>query len=142
VLEDIRDDNRIHVPSGSARVAWVDTRDVGEAGARALLDPGSRGAAWTLTGAEARSFSEVAHLLTDVLGRTITYEAASIPGYVWHLTRRRGRGWGRALVQTVLHVALRFGIEARVDPTLASVLGRRPRSIAETIADHRHLWSQ
>jgi len=140
--QDIRDDDRLYVPAGHQPVSWVDTRDLGEAAVQAFLDPPEGGRAWTLTGAETRTFAEVAELLTEALGRPIRYEAASIPGYLWHQRHRRGTPWAPALVYTVLHTAIRFGAERRVDDTLARVLGRAPRTIADTIADHLHLWQR
>lgn len=138
--DDIRHDGRLYVPAGRGRVAWVDTRDLGEAAARALLDPGPGVRAWTLTGGEARSFDEVASLLTRALGRPVHYDEASIPGHLRHLRRRHGLPWTAALVQTLLHAGLRSGAEARVDPTLERVLGRPPRTVADTIRDHLEAW--
>jgi len=138
---DIRDDDRIYVPAGRQPVSWVDTRDLGEAAAAAFLRDDARGAAWLLTGPEARTFADVAASLTRHLGRPIRYVPASIVGYLRHL-RGQGLPWGPALVYTVLHTAIRFGAEARVDPTLGDVLGRRPRTIDDTIRDHLDLWQR
>jgi uncharacterized protein YbjT (DUF2867 family) len=138
--EDIRDDDRLYVPAGQEAVSWVDTRDLGEAAARAFLTEDARGQAWLLTGREARTYQEVAGLLSEELGRSIRYQPASVPGYLYHLRRRRGLPWAPAVVYTVLHTAIRMGAERRVDPTLAAVLGRPPRTIADTITDHLDLW--
>lgn len=138
--QDIRDQDRLYVPAGREAVSWVDTRDLGEAAARAFLDPTARNTAWTLTGGETRTFAEVAALLSGHLGRAIRYQQATIPGYLWHLLRRRHLPWSAALVFTVLHTAIRFGAENRVDPTLERVLGRPPRTIEDTIRDHLDLW--
>jgi nucleoside-diphosphate-sugar epimerase len=137
---DIRDDDRIFVPAGGESVSWVDTRDLGEAAARAFLDPAAKGQAWTLTGGEARTFEEVASLLTEHLGRPIRYQPASLAGYLWHLRRHRHLPLAQAVVYAVLHTAIRFGAERRVDPTLQAVLGRTPRTIDDTIRDHLDLW--
>lgn len=139
--EDIRDDDRLYVPAGAEAVSWVDTRDVGEAAARAFLTDDAKGRAWLLTGREARTFSEVAASLSRHLGRPIRYEPAALPGYVRHL-RRRGMAWSQTLVYAVLHTAIRFGAERRADPTLERVLGRPPRTIDDTIADHLDLWKR
>ena len=140
--DDIREDDRIYVPAGHQPVSWVDTRDLGEAAARAFVESDARNAAWTLTGGETRTFDEVAQLLSDLLGRSIRYEPASIPGYLCHLRRARSLPWAPSVVYTVLHTAIRFGAESRVDPTLQRVLGRAPRTIEDTIRDHLHLWSR
>jgi uncharacterized protein YbjT (DUF2867 family) len=137
---DIRDDDRIYVPAGRGRVAFVDVADIGELAARVLLAPAAhRGQAYVLTGPEALSFEEAAAVLSQALGRPIRYEAASVVGYVTHL-RKRGLPWAQAFVQAALHVGLRFGQAEPVDPTLPALLGRPARRFAEYVLEHCHLW--
>ncbi|MBI2395974.1 MAG: NAD(P)H-binding protein [Deltaproteobacteria bacterium] len=139
-LRDVRDDDRVYVPAGDGVVTFVDVRDVGEVAAMALTAPEQhREKAYTLTGPEAVSFARAAELLSAALGRMIRYEPASILGYGLHL-RRRGLPPLQALVQTILHVGLRFGQAAVVDPTLAQVLGRAPRTLAEYVRDRADVW--
>ncbi|WP_299518103.1 SDR family oxidoreductase [uncultured Serinicoccus sp.] len=138
--EDIRRDDRLYVPAGRGQVAFVDVRDIGEVAAQVLVEPsGHVGAAYELTGPQAVTFDEVAALLSDALGRPIRYEPASALGYARHL-RRDGLPLAQTLVQTVLHVGLRRGDAAAVDPTLGRLLGHQPRTVADVIADHTHLW--
>lgn len=140
-LEDIRDDDRLYVPAGRGRVTFVDLRDVAEIAARALLEPDAHDArAYTLTGPRADTFDDVAAALTQSLGRPIHYEPASGFGYLAHLTRKRGLSAGQALVQTVLHVGLRFGQAETVDPALERLLGRPPRTIDDYVRDHAEIW--
>ena len=137
---DITADDRIYLPAGRGRAAFIDTRDVGEVAAAVFADPGRhRGAGYTLTGGQALDFDEVAALLTEILGRPIRYQAASVAGYLWHLHRRR-LPLVPAVVQTVLHTGLRRGQAQLVDPTLARLLGRAPRTLDRYIRDHRELW--
>jgi uncharacterized protein YbjT (DUF2867 family) len=137
---DLLEDDRLYVPAGRGRAAFVDVRDVAEVAARALQSPAEHaGRAWTLTGPEALSFDEAARLLTAALGRPIRYEAASVPGYARHL-RARGLPWGQVAVQAVLHVGLRLGQAAAVDPTLPRLLGRPARTLADYVRDHAGLW--
>jgi uncharacterized protein YbjT (DUF2867 family) len=137
---DVREDDRLFVPAGDARVAFVDVRDVGEVAAAALAVPAAhRGRAYDLTGPAAVTFAEVARLLTAVLGRPVRYEPATAAGYVRHL-RARGLPAAQAAVQTVLHAGLRRGQAERVDPTLGRLLGRPPRTVAQYLRDHAGLW--
>ena len=62
-------------------------------------------------------------------------------GYARHL-RRRATPWAQVAVQTALHVGLRFGNGARVDPTLGRLLARAPRDLDAYIADHVGLWAR
>lgn len=139
--EDIVRDDRVYVPAGRGRAAFVDLRDVGDVAADALLHPEAhRGQAYTLTGPRAFSFAEVAWALTQATGRAIRYDAASALGYAAHLVRQ-GAPLAQAAVQTVLHVGLRFGQAQAIDPTLERLLGRRPRSVLDYIRDHASLWT-
>lgn len=138
--QDIREEDRLYVPAGAGRVAFVDVRDLGTVTAGIFADPAPHvGQAYTLTGPEAVGFDQVAGWLSESLGRPIRYEPASILGYVGHL-RRRHLPWGQIAVQTILHAGLRLGQAATVDPTLGRLLGRPPHTVRDVIRDTRTLW--
>ena len=138
--KDIVEDDRIYVPAGHAPVNWIDVRDIAEVAAIVLTDPvPHRGQSYTLTGPRAMPWSEVTGALTAALGRPIHYEPASVLGYAFHLSRQ-GLPRGAILVQTILHVLLRFGQGATIDPTLEHILGRPGRTVAEYIDDHARVW--
>ena len=139
---DIVERDRIFVPAGRGRVTFVDVRDVAEVAAAAFAVPAEHDRrAYRLTGPDAIDFTRAATELTQVLGRSIRYQAASIVGYALHL-RNRDMPWAQVMVQTILHVGLRFGQAERVDPTLERLLGHRPRSLADYLRDHRELWAR
>lgn len=132
---DIVEDGRIFVPAGAGRVAFVDVHDVGDVAARVFGSPEQfRGRALTLTGPEAITFADAARALSSTLHREVRYVPASVAGYAWHLRRRRKMPWKQIAIQTVLHVGLRRGDAEAVDPTLARVLGRAPRTMGQYIA--------
>jgi uncharacterized protein YbjT (DUF2867 family) len=138
--DDILDDDRIYVPAGHAPVNWIDVRDVAEVAALVLSAPARhRGQSYTLTGPGPVSWSEVVDALSAAVGRPIRYEPASVLGYARHLSRR-GLPRGAILVQTVLHVLLRFGQGATMDATLGQLLGRPGRTVREYIADRAQRW--
>lgn len=139
---DLIEESRLYVPAGQGRVAFIDARDIAAVATRALLQPAEfAGQALLLTGPEAITFTEAAATLSAALGRTIRYQPASIPGYCWHLRRRRGLAWMQIAVQTILHVGLRRGDAAAVDPTLERLLGKRARALADYVRDSVGLWS-
>lgn len=138
--EDIVKDDRVFLPAGAGRVAFIDTRDIAEVAAKILIDSTAHQAkTYTLTGAEALSFYEVASILSEELDRTITYDPASVPGYGFHLLRRK-MPLEQILIQTILHVGLRFGQAEAVDETLPQLLQHPSRSLRTYIQDHRQLW--
>jgi uncharacterized protein YbjT (DUF2867 family) len=138
--QDIVEDDRLFVPAGKGLVAFIDGRDIAEVAVSALVEPDQHeGQIYTLTGSEAISFDQVAALLSKELGRTVVYKPASIPTYSWHLRRRR-MPIAQIIVQTILHVGLRYGQAEAVDDTLPRLLEHPPHSMRDYIHDHRSLW--
>lgn len=139
--DDIMQDDRIYVPAGNGKVTFVDLRDVGKVAAETLTSSEQHQAAtYTLTGPASYSFYEVADMLSKHLNRKINYVPASIPGYFFHLFKNRNLGIKQSLVQTILHVGLRYGHAKEVDPTLEHLLNREPNTVETYIQDHKDIW--
>jgi uncharacterized protein YbjT (DUF2867 family) len=140
-LRDINEDSRLYVPAAHGKVAFLDVFDVGDVAARVLAAPASFGGkALHLTGPEAMTFFDVAHILSQRIGRPITYRPATMLGYAWHLRHRRKMAWMQIMVQTILHVGLRKGDAEGVSPVVQDILGRSPRGLATYVEAALHLW--
>ncbi len=138
---DIVRDDRIFLPAGQGRAAFIDVRDLGDVVATVFADPAAhRSTGYTLTGSLAVDFQEVAVVLTRELGRPIRYQPANVLTYMRHL-KGQGLPAPQVLVQTILHTGLRRGQASRVDPTLAALLGHPPRTLQQYVHDHRTIWS-
>jgi len=138
---DIVGDDRIYLPAGWGRVAFIDVRDLGDVAARVFANPAAhRSAGYALTGSRALDFEEVAAVLSAELGRPIRYQSASVLAYMRHL-KVQGLAAPQVLVQTILHTRLRRGQAQKVDPTLAALLGHPPRTVQQYVHDHRTTWS-
>ncbi len=141
-LADLIEASRVYVPAGAGEVAFVDVRDVGRVAAGIFREPAAhRGKAYVLTGPRRFTFSAAAALLTRELKRPIRYEAASIAGYAWHLWRARRMSPMQVAIQTYLHVGLRKGDAAAVDPTLERLLGGRPHDLEQYFIDRATTWA-
>ena len=64
---------RIYQPMKSGRLGMIDARDVGEAAAKVLTEDGHEGKVYTLTGPAAINFYDVAEVLSEVLGKEVSY---------------------------------------------------------------------
>ena len=137
--EDIRDKNEIFLPCGQARVSFVDVRDIGEAGAKVLLEDGHQMQAYTLTGPEALTYQEVADLYTEVLGRKISYTNPS-PLLFRRTMLSRGIEKPFANVMTVLYLTTRFGMARQVTTDLPQLLGHPAATMRQFVSDHRQVW--
>lgn len=139
--QELREHSRLRLACGSGRVSFVDTRDVAAVASRVLVDPDAHPAGpRTLTGPEALDFSQAAALLSDELGRQISYEPCSL------LTRRRtlreqGAEPAYVRVQLVIDVTTRLGLAKRVTRGVEDVLGRPATTLGSFVHDHRDSWA-
>jgi uncharacterized protein YbjT (DUF2867 family) len=133
----IRKDGEIAVPAGRGRSAFLDADDIGRACAAVLAAPTEHdGRGYELTGPEALTFGGVAEVMTQVLGRSIRYRPASVPGFVLREVRR-GRPASMALVMAALYTVQRVGRAAPFRPDLERLTGRAPTSLAAYVARER-----
>lgn len=131
-LADIRDRDEIVVPAGRGSTAFVDAVDVGQVAAAALVDPQRhRNRAWTPTGPSALTYTEVARILTRVLGRTIRYPRPGVIRYAVHAHRALGMPWGKIVVTTAIYTLARFGRAADLTTDVQAVLGRPPTGFGD-----------
>ena len=138
--KDIRDADRIYLPAGSGKAAFIDVRDIAQVAALAFSKPDSHlGQTWQLSGPAALDFDKVASILSSELNRFIRYDRASVLGYALHLYRQHLPAM-QILVQTLLHVGLRFGQGATVTADIQQLLGRGATPLHTYVQDHAALW--
>jgi uncharacterized protein YbjT (DUF2867 family) len=136
---EIRDDSEIRLPVGKAKTSFIDVRDIGAVAAKVLSEPTDEKTALTLTGSESLDYYQVADILTEVLGRKITY---THPDPVTFAIRQKstGRSWGMTLVMTLLYVMTRNGSADIVTDDVEKVLGRPPITFRQYAEDTKAAW--
>jgi uncharacterized protein YbjT (DUF2867 family) len=72
----------IGLPVGDVPEPFVDVDDLADVAVAALTQPGHDGRTYELTGPAALTFTDVARILSDATGRTITYVQVSADEYV------------------------------------------------------------
>jgi len=117
----------------------VDARDVAAVAARALVEPGHEGRAYTPTGSRALTYDEVAPILTAELGRPIRY---ANPGPLAYWRRMRARGMPRTMVGVTLgiYTAARLGLAAGITDDVERITGRPPIEFEAFAAHARAAW--
>jgi len=131
----IQSDGVIALPAADSKTTFIDARDIGEAAAVALTSPAHLGKAYTLTGPEALTYAEAAAILSEVAGRTIRYESIDDARFGKALAAA-GLPPDYAGLLTALFGFVRQGAASQVDPSLAAILGRAPRSLKDYARDH------
>ncbi len=139
-LAEIRDRSEIFVPAGNGRTNFVDVADIAAVAAQALAEGKHLNTALTLTGPEALTYSEIAEMLTDVLGRTITYVNPSVLRFVWQKVVREKMKFGFVLIMVALYSVAKLGKAATLTDTIARVLGRPPRPFRQFVEENKGVW--
>lgn len=130
LVHEIRNNNKIFIPSGKAKFTWVDARDIGLVGAHVLNDfEKYRNRPYVITGSEQKSFAEVAALLSQVLGRQVVYESPSLMKF-FREKRKLGIPKMMVFVMIMLHFLPR--LSGNINPlsdTVQTITGRLPGSL-------------
>jgi uncharacterized protein YbjT (DUF2867 family) len=116
------------------RVSFIDAGDIGRVAAEALTADQTPAPVLEVTGPEALTWFEVAELMSDVLGRTITH----VPTPTDTLAQgMRALGRPEWLVEHVVELAVLMSEPkaAEVTDTVEDVTGRPPRSLTEFLTD-------
>lgn len=129
-------DRRIFAASGDGKIPFVDTRDIAAVAAVTLTHSGHDGKKYVLTGPEALSYFDVARILSDVVGRPITYVPLSIEEARERMTRAGDPPWAIDGILALAAYQRAGGPTALVYDTVQEILGRPPRSLAEFVKDH------
>jgi uncharacterized protein YbjT (DUF2867 family) len=138
---DIRDRDRIVVPAGAGRTAFVDAHDVAAVAAAALLEPGAHAArVWTPTG-PALTYDQVAAVLSAELGRPIGYQRPGVLAFARHARTVLGLPAPMIAVTTVLHTTARLGLAAFETDDVLRVTGKPPTTLAAFAHRERAAWT-
>ncbi|MET0447901.1 MAG: NAD(P)H-binding protein [Aeromicrobium sp.] len=110
-------------PSGGARVAWIDARDIAAVAEQALLDESHAGRVHEISGPEALSLPHTAELLAAAAGHRVTHRELSIDEAV-----AGSDGFQREL-EVLTFERVRAGSFATVTDTVQRVTGQPARSL-------------
>ena len=131
----ILDHGLIALPVGDARTSLIDVRDVADAAVAALTTADFDGQALTLTGSESLSYGEAAEALSNVLGRTIRYEAVDTEGFVAYAAKT-GFSSGQAQMFASILYPVAQGWQSADTGEVARLTGRQPRRLVDYVADN------
>lgn len=136
---EIKERSEIFVPVGKAKTAFIDARDIGGVAAVTLLENGHAGRNYDLTGSERLDYWEVARIMSEVLGRRITYRNPN-PLYFLIETMRRGISFMFALVMTGLYTSTRFGMAEPITNEVERLVGKKTITFRQYVTDYRDAW--
>lgn len=138
--DQIREADRLFVPAGRSRTAFIDARDVGKAAATILATPQPHiHRAYTLSGEESLTYRDVARVMSIELGRNIAYAQPSEKDYLDHL-RLAGCPPDYIDVQRMIHRVVRLNVSARPNRSVRKLTGEPATRLAQFVRDYRSVW--
>lgn len=117
-----------------------DVRDIADVAAETLLRPGLDGATYALTGPQAFSHSELAHLLGELTSRPVRYIDMSPDEFHGHLVRTAHLpDWLASHVVEIQQLAI--ARPESPNDTVETVLGRPARTLGAFIHEHLAMFA-
>ena len=130
---------QLFAPAGSARIAFVDARDIAAVAVTALRG-GHEGRTYEITGPEALTYADVAVRFSELLGHGVEY--VDLPGDAF-MSALAGAGMSALQVESLgaLMSTVRAGSQATVTSTVPDLLGRPATSLRDFLLEHRAAFS-
>ena len=130
-------------PLGSVGVSRVDVRDIAEAAAIALTQPGHEGKTYNLIGPRAVTGTDTAEIWSKALGRTIAYGGDDLEAW----EKGSEPYFPAAVLYDFKHMYGHFqkhGLKGTPEEvaTLTQLLGHAPRSLEAYAAETAKVWNE
>lgn len=137
--EEIRQKSEIFVPAGNGRTNFIDAGDIALAAVKTLTEPGHENKAYEITGSESLTYLEIADILSETLGRKITYKN---PGPIAFFARKLSEKQPLlyAFVTTALYTASAAGLAAGMSPDFVNLTKKNPKLFRQFVLENRDLW--
>lgn len=140
---EIKHFDRIVVPVKNALTSVIDAEDIGEITAKVLSEPDKhQNRGYSITGPEAIDYFEAAQILSEELGRKITYinPKPSLAKNYW--INIRGLDKEYSTVMGWLYMMTRMGTAKKVTSTFEEVLGKKPQSFRAFVKKNLKAWER
>ncbi|MBV8991075.1 MAG: SDR family oxidoreductase, partial [Solirubrobacterales bacterium] len=139
-LPSIDPQGNFYVNAADARISMVDTRDVAAVATVALTEPGHENQECDVTGPEALSYSDVASVIGELEGRTVTYVDALDDGVRSAMLEAGLDDWFASALVELYQDYRRSGVDgyaARVTDTVRRITGRSARTLRGLLEEAR-----
>lgn len=138
---EIKHFDRIVVPVGRALTSLIDAEDIGEIAAKVLSEPEKhQNRGYTVTGPQAIDYYEAANILSEELGRNITYANPNPSLAKKYWIEVRGFEKEYATVMGLLYMMTRMGTAKNVTATFEEVMGKKPQTFRQFVQKNVTAW--
>ncbi len=137
--DSIRTNHSVTVPAGGKSVSFVDTRDIAEVAAAALMSGNHDGKHYTLTGPDALTFADALDMIGAAAGYPVEHVDPPLEEYLETLV---DKGADRSVADYLGRVYrnIQGGWDSIVTNHVEEVLGKKPRSFSAFVKENRSAW--
>ncbi len=126
----------IYVPAGQGKTNFVDVRDIGTVIAKVLAEKDEHlNKAYEITGSESFSYSEIAEILSQKLGTTITYKSPNPLAFLYRKVRS-GVKFDFAFIMLALYTVARLGKADHASNDFEKLTKHKPISFEQCVDDN------
>lgn len=126
---------------GSAKVSYIDLRDIAAVAVTVLSEPGHEGKKYVLTGPEALSNSDIAAKFSIALSKKVQYFDVT-PEQAEESMRPMGMQEWMIRIYSELFAICKAGYASAVSSDVAQVLKRKAIGFDEFLRDHLRLFGE
>ena len=131
-----KDQSSIYLPAGDGKVSFVDVRNIAAVAVQALTaNDKHNGKAYSITGPEAISYDQAAKILSEYIGRNISYVNISEDDARKAIMDMGMSGWHTNILLELLMLS-KEGYLSSVSHDVEAVTGNKPISFAEFAKEH------
>jgi uncharacterized protein YbjT (DUF2867 family) len=133
-----KNQSSIYLPAGEGKVSFVDIRDIAAVAVQALLDNKDGvhiGKAYTITGPEAISYGDAAGILSEYIGRKISYVIISEDDARQLIKNMGMSDWHTNVLLELLKIT-REGYLSNISSAVEKVTGKKPISFHQFAKDY------
>jgi uncharacterized protein YbjT (DUF2867 family) len=138
-VQGIREQNKILVLAGTAKVSFIDARDIAAVAVKLLGDDSISNQAFDLTGPAAVDHGEVAAQISKTIGKKTVYKEIQ-PQELKAGLLSGGVPIDYAEFLLMIFGFLREGYNAGLNSNVKKLLGREPMSLAQYASDYKKSW--
>lgn len=122
-------------------LALIDTRDVGALAARVVRDPGKHASQSIEFTGSLTNYGEFAQVLSEVLGRSITYVGLTLEQAEQGMKARSMPEWLVDHMLTIARLGAAGEFSSENTQPFRDIVGRAPRSTRQFVEDHRAVFN-
>jgi uncharacterized protein YbjT (DUF2867 family) len=126
---------QIAVPAGEGKSSFIDVRDIADSAAAALTSDAFDGKAFNLTGPRAIGYGEAAAIISQAIGKPVSYGPVSDEVFIGILTGAGVPQDYASFLASIFH-PVREGWTSAVTGDVETLTGHAPHSLEAYVADH------